>query len=98
MVFPYCCRTPLPWKHPDSGIEQKPSKMRTMKVAALLIGLLGLSVVQAGGAENATPNDTARFLAGLPPAPSSPLAALAAHPGWQRHADHMNSMFGRVEE
>ena len=47
----------------------------------------------AVAAENATPNDTARFLAGLPPAPESPLAALTRDPGWQHHAAYFNSVF-----
>ena len=37
-------------------------------------------------AEIATPDDTARFLAGLPPSPDSPLAALTKDPNWQQHA------------
>ena len=45
--------------------------------AVVFAGFLALAVVPARSAETATPDDTARFLAGLPPAPGSPLAALA---------------------
>lgn len=41
--------------------------------------------------EVATPNDVARFLAGLQPSPSSPLAALTQDKGWQQHAAQMNA-------
>ena len=64
-----------------------------MRIAAALVCLLALSIAPAVAAENATPNDTARFLAGLPPAPESPLAALTRDPGWQHHAAYFNSVF-----
>lgn len=65
--------------------------------AALLAGALALTAVSARGAETATPNDAARFLAGLPPAADSPLAALTTSPAWQRHARHFDALFARVE-
>lgn len=71
--------------------------MMKLKVAAFLAGLLALSIAPAQGAESITPNDTARFLAGLPPAPDSPLAALTKDPIWQQHAKYMNSIFGQEE-
>jgi hypothetical protein len=37
-------------------------------------------------AQGATADDTARFLAGMQPTPASPLAELAKHPAWERHA------------
>src|SRR6516164_8607000 len=49
-------------------------------------------------AESATPDDTARFLAGLQPAPGSALSALAQDRTWQAHAERFNAAFGRVEE
>jgi hypothetical protein len=69
-----------------------------MKLAALLVSLLALSIAPARSAEIATPNDTARFLAGLPPAPDSPLAALAKEASWQQHASTFNSMFGQEDK
>jgi hypothetical protein len=54
----------------------------------------------AGAAHSAeaTPDDTARFLAGMPPAEGSPLAALARDGSWQQHAADLNASFGRVEQ
>jgi hypothetical protein len=72
--------------------------MRKARFSALLAGLLALSILPAGSAEIATPNDTARFLAGLRPEAGSPLAALAKDPSWERHANHFNSMFGQEEK
>ncbi|RME95207.1 MAG: hypothetical protein D6773_18640, partial [Alphaproteobacteria bacterium] len=45
-----------------------------------------------------SPNDTARYLAGLKPAPGSPLAALTAEPAWQRHAAVLNKAWARLEK
>lgn len=42
-------------------------------------------------------NDVARFLAGLPPPPESPLAPLAAERQWQRYARSLDDAFKRVE-
>jgi hypothetical protein len=43
--------------------------------------------------ERATPNDTARFLAGLRPSPGSPLEALTKSAVWQRHAGRFDTLF-----
>ena len=45
-----------------------------------------------------TPNDVARFLAGLEPDASSPLAPLARDPSWQQHAKALNAAWSRLEE
>jgi hypothetical protein len=45
-----------------------------------------------------TPNDVARFLAGLEPAASSPLAPLARDPSWQQHAKALDAAWARLEE
>src|ERR1700723_4637576 len=71
--------------------------VRKMMAAALLAGMLALIVAPARSAETATPDDTARFLAGLPPAPGSPLAALAKDPGWAQHAHFFDSIFSRED-
>jgi hypothetical protein len=65
--------------------------------AVVLAGFLALAVAPARSAETATPDDTARFLAGLPPAPGSPLAALAKDPGWAQHAHFFDSIFTRED-
>jgi len=65
--------------------------------AVVFAGFLALAVAPAHSAETATPDDTARFLAGLPPAPGSPLAALAKDPGWAQHAHFFDSIFTRED-
>jgi hypothetical protein len=44
-------------------------------------------------AERATPDDTARFLAGLSPSPSSPLTTLTKSAVWQTHASRFDALF-----
>src|SRR6202035_168465 len=65
--------------------------------AVVMAGVMALAVAPARSAETATPDDTARFLAGLPPAPGSPLAALAKDPGWAQHARFFDSIFARED-
>ena len=43
-------------------------------------------------------DDTARFLAGMPPSSGSPLAPLTQDPAWQQHARYFNSAFGTVDK
>jgi hypothetical protein len=74
-----------------------PSIASRLFAAALFAVVLALSAVPARSAETATPDDTARFLAGLPPAPGSPLAALAKDPGWAQHARFFDSIFARED-
>jgi len=47
-------------------------------IAAAAAGLFFVAVAPLRAAENASPNDTARFLAGMPVAAESPLAPLTA--------------------
>ena len=65
--------------------------------AVVFAVFLALPVAPARSAETATPDDTARFLAGLPPAPNSPLAALAKDPGWAQHAHFFDTIFSRED-
>ncbi len=67
---------------------------RVALVALVFFGLLA----GIAKAESATPDDTARFLAGLQPAPGSALTALTQDRTWQAHAERFNAAFGRVEE
>ena len=68
---------------------------RTIIVAA--VGLLYVALAPVRAAD-VSPNDTARFLAGMPPAADSPLAALTKDPAWQQHAHAFDAAFGRVEQ
>ena len=74
-----------------------PSIASRLFAAALFAVVLALAIAPARSAETATPDDTARYLAGLPPAPGSPLAALAKDPGWAQHARFFNSIFARED-
>jgi hypothetical protein len=65
--------------------------------AALVAAALALSLVPARSAGTITANDTARFLAGLPPAPDSPLAELTRDAAWQQHARRFDAIFAHEE-
>ncbi len=58
---------------------------------------LAMSAAPARSGETPTADDTARYLAGLPPAPDSPLAALSRDPFWQQHARYFDSIFARED-
>jgi len=66
----------------------------TKLVVCVLAALLFVTcspAVQAS--ERATPDDTARFLAGLRPSSGSPLDALTKSALWQRHAARFDALF-----
>jgi hypothetical protein len=77
---------------------QQPFTVLKRTAAVMLLAAL-LTVVAAPGrcAETPTADDTARFLAGLPPAADSPLTVLTKDPLWQRHARHFDSPFARKD-
>lgn len=72
--------------------------MLKFKLVAAFACLMVLLSVPARSAEVATPDDTARFLAGMQPSAESPLAALAKDPSWQRHARYMDGIFDQTEK
>lgn len=65
--------------------------------AALTAAMLVMTAPSARSGETATADDTAHFLAGLPPSSDSPLAALTKDPVWQQHARYFNSIFKRED-
>ena len=67
----------------------------TVLIAAAFV-LFG-TVANTMPARAASPNDVARFLAGLPPSENSPLAGLTRERTWQRHAASMNSAWANIE-
>jgi hypothetical protein len=69
---------------------------RTTLVTAVICLFLA-TVAWARAADPIPANDTARFLAGLPVAAESPLAALSKDPSWQEHARNFDSAFEQVE-
>jgi APA family basic amino acid/polyamine antiporter len=83
---------------PIAAAREKPAALLSMAAAALAASLSVAAGTPALCAEAASADDTARFLAGLPPQPQSPLVALAQEPGWQRHAGYFDAIFGEVEK
>ena len=83
---------PLKW-------PRRPAAVPKLAAAALLVVALALALTLAPvrAAETVTADDTARFLAGLPPAADSPLAALANDARWQRHARYFDALFERED-
>jgi hypothetical protein len=69
---------------------------RTTIAAAAALFFVAVAPVRA--ADNVSPNDTARFLAGMPPAADSPLAPLTRDHAWQQHARTFDSAFERLEQ
>src|SRR5689334_11961462 len=52
--------------------------------------------VQPAQPIGSSPNDTARFLAGMPVDPQSPLAPLTRTPAWQQHAESFEAAFAKL--
>jgi hypothetical protein len=70
----------------------------TRIIATILITFtVVLGTARTSRAETATADDTARFLAGLWPSSSSPLAALTKDPAWVSHARNFDSLFALEE-
>jgi hypothetical protein len=80
-------------------VENPQVKNIVVKNIFALVAMLWLAAVApVRAADPVTANDTARFLAGMPPSEQSPLAALTKDPAWQRHARFFDSAFGHLEE
>ncbi|MEC9368542.1 MAG: hypothetical protein VX871_07595 [Pseudomonadota bacterium] len=74
-------------------------KRRFSFIAALLVFFAHAAVTNAPvTALDATPDDTARILAGLRPAPTSPLAPMTQDPAWQSHASAMNASWAELDQ
>lgn len=71
--------------------------MSIIKFAVSAACFLALSLSPLRAADAPSPDDTARFLAGLKPSENSPLSALAATPNWQRHAKYFDSIFAQTD-
>jgi hypothetical protein len=70
----------------------------TMKIAAVAAAMILAAAPGARAADTVTADDTARFLAGLPPSAASPLTPLTGDPAWQRHARFFDSAFAQLEQ
>jgi hypothetical protein len=72
---------------------------RACKIAAATAAILLASALGAAkAATTVTPDDTARFLAGMLPSADSPLMPLTREASWQRHAKFFDSAFAQLEQ
>ncbi len=75
------------------------TEMRPLPKIAVLAAVMFLAAAApARAAGTITANDTARFLAGMPPSANSPLTPLTQDPSWQHHAKFFNSAFAQLEQ
>jgi hypothetical protein len=72
--------------------------LQPMKIAVVALSLLLAAALSARCADVVSPNDTARFLAGMPPSAESPLLPLTSDPLWLRHAGFFDAAFGQLEQ
>src|SRR5436309_11595577 len=72
--------------------------LQPVKTAAVATAMLLAAALPAHSADVASANDTALFLAGMPPSANSPLMPLTKDPWWQRHARFFDSAFGQLEQ
>jgi hypothetical protein len=72
--------------------------LQPLKMAAAVATLLLAAAAPARAAETVTADDTARFLAGMPPSADSPLTPLTNDPWWQRHARFLDTAFAQLEQ
>src|SRR5580692_2747870 len=85
--------------HPLAPQVQVAHRMfRTFKILAAAAAMLLAGALGAADAADVTPDDTARFLAGMMPSVDSPLMALTKDPSWQRHARFFDSAFGQLDQ
>src|SRR6516165_1996440 len=85
-------RERLPW--PQRGEPPNMLNRRAIIVAGMGLFYAGMATAQA--ADSASPNDSARFLAGMPVDPESPLAPLTKEATWQQHAHSLDAGFGHL--
>ena len=73
-------------------------KLRSVKFAAVIAALCFMAAGPIHAADTATPDDTARFLAGMAPSAGSPLTPQTSDPSWQQHARFFDSAFAQLEQ
>ena len=72
--------------------------LQSMKIAAVAATVVLAAAMPASAADTVSADDTARFLAGMPPSADSPLTPLTKDPAWQRHAKFFDAAFGQLEQ
>jgi hypothetical protein len=73
-------------------------KFAASKIIISRLSIFALSIVALAQAARAQPppDDTARFLAGMPLPKNSPLASLTSDPAWQEHAAYFEKIFAKM--
>jgi len=71
---------------------------RLIATAALLASIALHASLPVRAADAASPDDTARFLAGMPIGANSPLMPLVSEPGWQEHAKLFDEAWKGLDE
>ena len=71
---------------------------QTIKIAVAAAAMILAASPGARAAETVTADDTARFLAGLPPSADSPLMPLTRDAAWQHHARFFDTAFAQLEQ
>jgi len=71
---------------------------QTIKIAVAAAAMILAASPGARAAETVTADDTARFLAGLPPSADSPLTPLTREAAWQHHAKFFDTAFAQLEQ
>src|SRR3982075_4687297 len=72
--------------------------LQLVKIAAVAATMFLAAAGPVRAADAVTANDTALFLAGMPPSADSPLPPLTNAPSWQRHAKFFDNAFGQLEQ
>jgi hypothetical protein len=72
--------------------------LRKAGIAAFVANGIILAAAYPARAQTASADDTARFLAGMPPSSASPFTPLTQDRAWQQHARYFNSAFGNVDK
>jgi hypothetical protein len=72
--------------------------LQPLKMATVAATLFFAAAAPARAADAVTADDTARFLAGMPPSAGSPLMPLTKDPAWQRHQRFFDAAFAQLEQ
>jgi hypothetical protein len=67
-------------------------------MAAIAATMFLAAATPVRAADAVTADDTAKFLAGMPPSASSPLTPLTKDPAWQHHARFFDAAFAQLEQ
>ena len=72
--------------------------LQPVRIAAVAATMFLAAAGLARAANTVSADDTARFLAGMPPSSDSPLTPLTKDPSWQHHARFFDAAFGQLEQ